>query len=97
MSSWYIYMIRCGDNSLYTGIATDVDRRFDEHQQNLGARYLRGRGPLQLVFQRAIGTRSQASKVEYRIKRLSKGHKEALITDTGLFEDMTNPVILETE
>jgi len=84
---WYIYMIRCGDNSLYTGIATDVERRFEEHQRDKGARYLRGRGPLQLVLQRAIGTRSQASKVEYQIKKLSKVHKEALITDGELFEE----------
>jgi putative endonuclease len=84
---WYIYMIRCGDNSLYTGIATDVERRFEEHQRDKGARYLRGRGPLQLVFQRAVGTRSQASKVEYQIKKLSKVRKETLISGGELFEN----------
>ena len=84
---WYIYMIRCGDNSLYTGIETDVERRFEEHQRDKGARYLRGRGPLQLVFQRAVGTRSQASKDEYQIKKLSKVRKETLISGGELFED----------
>ena len=84
---WYIYIIRCGDNSLYTGIATDVERRLEEHQRDKGARYLRGRGPLQLVFQRVVGTRSQASKVEYQIKKLSKVRKETLISDGELFEN----------
>ncbi len=84
---WYIYMIRCGDNSLYTGIATDVERRFEEHQRDKGARYLRGRGPFQLVFLMAVGTRSQASKVEYQIKKLSKIRKETLISSSELFEN----------
>ncbi|MBT8330889.1 MAG: GIY-YIG nuclease family protein, partial [Deltaproteobacteria bacterium] len=48
--NWYVYMLRCCDGSLYTGIATDVERRFAEHQSNSGAKYLRGRGPLALVL-----------------------------------------------
>ena len=92
MSPWYVYIVRCGDNSLYTGIATDVDRRFEEHQEHRGARYLRGRAPLQLVFHRKIGTRSQASKIEYQIKRLSKDRKEDLIERSDMIEEMIGQV-----
>ena len=83
MSDWYLYLIRCRDGTLYTGISTDVDRRFAQHQGrgNVGSRYLRGRGPLSLVFQKNLGTRSLALKVERRVKRLSKGSKEKLIKD----------------
>lgn len=77
--TWYVYMIRCHDGSLYTGIATDVERRFAEHQSNVGAKYLRGRGPLKLVFKQRIGQRSRALKVEQGIKRLPKKKKEALV------------------
>ena len=80
-NKWYLYIIRCDDNSLYTGITTDVNRRFDEHQNNpvKGAKYLRGRGPLELVFKKRIGTKSEASSAEYRIKRLTKIQKENLL------------------
>ena len=73
--------MRCGDGSLYTGIATDVARRFAEHQGGTrkASRYLRGRGPLQLVFSKAIGARGLALRVESRLKRLSKSRKERLI------------------
>jgi putative endonuclease len=77
--NWYVYIIRCHDGSLYTGIATDVERRFAEHQSNVGAKYLRGRGPLKLVFKQRIGQRSRALKVEQGIKRLPKKKKEALV------------------
>lgn len=78
--SWTIYMLRCGDGSLYTGIATDVSRRVAEHEQGRrGSRYLRGRGPLQLVFQWDVEGRSLASRAEYRVKALSRFEKEKLI------------------
>lgn len=87
MSDWYVYMVRCRDGSLYTGIATDVERRFAEHQDNRGAKYLRGRGPLALVFKQRIGQRGQALIVEQNIKRLPRHAKERLIqTGTGLKE-----------
>ncbi len=73
-------MIRCGDGSLYTGIATDVTRRFAEHQANKGAKYLRGRGPLQLVYTQVVDSRSTALKMESQIKKLSKTEKEKLIS-----------------
>ena len=80
-SLWSVYLIRCGDGSLYTGIATDVDRRFTEHlsQGPKTAKYLRGRLPLELIYRREIGNRSEASKEELRIKRLGVKGKLALV------------------
>ncbi|MDZ7644559.1 MAG: GIY-YIG nuclease family protein [Woeseiaceae bacterium] len=78
--NWSIYLLRCADGSLYTGIATDVARRFAQHCSGTrGAKYLRGRGPLQLVWAQAVGDRSRASRLEYRIKRLPKVQKENLL------------------
>ncbi len=76
---WYLYVVRCNDGSLYTGISTDVERRFAAHAANRGARRLRGRGPLELVFSRALGDRSFASRVEHRVKQLNRLDKERLI------------------
>nr|WP_194335048.1 GIY-YIG nuclease family protein [Mariprofundus sp. KV] len=72
-------MIRCNSGQLYTGITTDVDRRFAEHQQGKGAKFLRGKGPLELVFTALIGDRSDALKMEIRVKKLRRSEKEALI------------------
>jgi putative endonuclease len=85
VQGWYVYMVRCRDGSLYTGITTDVARRFTEHRKNsgTGAKYLRGRGPLLLVFQQKIGSRSLALSVENRVKKLSRVRKENLIK-TGI-------------
>ncbi len=81
MLDWYLYLVRCHDGSLYTGITTDVTRRFAEHQENkgAGAKYLRGRGPLTLVFQKKLGSRSLALGVESKVKKLSKARKEELL------------------
>jgi putative endonuclease len=79
MDSWHLYLVRCADDSLYCGIATDVARRFEEHRRGVGARYLRGRGPLELVLQGAAGDRSTALRLEARIKRLTKAAKEELV------------------
>lgn len=81
-SHWSIYLIRCGDNSLYCGISNDVSRRLTEHQSQgpKCAKYLRGRTPLNLVYQRVIGTRAEASSEEYRIKNLSRRAKDLLIS-----------------
>ena len=77
MSVWSVYVIRCGDNSLYTGIATDVTRRLQEQESgNQGAKYLRGRALLELVFEKAIGDRSLASKIERRVKQLPRSEKQ---------------------
>jgi putative endonuclease len=63
---------------LYTGIATDIDRRFTEHQSGKGAKYLRGRGPLRLAFKQKIGRRSSALKMERLVKKLPKSEKERI-------------------
>ncbi len=76
---WHLYLVRCNDGSLYTGISTDVERRFAAHAANRGARRLRGRGPLELVYARALGNRSLASRVEHRVKQLNRSDKERLI------------------
>lgn len=75
-----LYIVRCADGSLYTGIATDVERRLLEHASgNRGAKYLRGKGPLKLEFSERLGDRSRASQAEFRVKRLDRGQKERLI------------------
>ena len=76
---WFIYLIRCKGEHLYTGITTDVQRRLTEHQSGKGAKYLRGRAPLQLVFQQKVGSRSDALKMEASIKKLPKAAKEEFI------------------
>ena len=77
---WYLYIIRCKKGALYTGITTDVPRRLKDHQENRGAKYLRGKGPLKLVFSIKIGGESEASKMERKIKSLSKEKKELLVS-----------------
>jgi len=81
MLHWHLYLVRCHDGSLYTGITTNVASRFAEHQEGngAGAKYLRGRGPLMLVFQKKLGGRSLAQGVESKVKKLSKARKEELI------------------
>jgi putative endonuclease len=78
-AEWYLYMVRCRDGKLYTGIATDIERRIAEHQAGKGAKYLRGRTPLKLVFKKKIGSRSLALKVEQAIKKLPKCRMEKII------------------
>ncbi|MBC8414311.1 MAG: GIY-YIG nuclease family protein [Nitrospira sp.] len=91
MQEWYLYMIRCKDGSLYTGIATDVQRRLQEHQGGKkGARYLRGRGPLHIVKSMKAGTRSSALKLESRVKKMSKKLKEELVSGQRNFESINN-------
>ena len=90
MPQWSVYIVRCSDGALYTGIATDVRRRIAEHARNdrKGAKYLRGKGPLQLVFKKAIGRRGLALRVEGQIKRLPKGRKEELIEQGDMIKQM---------
>ena len=79
-TEYSVYILYCDDGSYYTGISTDVERRLKEHENSSrGARYLRGRGPLKLVFSEVVGGRSKASSLEYRIKRLNRSEKKALI------------------
>ncbi len=72
-------MVRCRDGSLYTGIACDVARRLAEHRAGRGAKYLRGRGPIELVFSERIGSRGLALRAERCVKKLAKPKKEALV------------------
>lgn len=72
-------MLETSDGTLYTGIATDVARRLEEHATSRGARSLRGRGPLSLVFERAVETHGLALQLEYRIKQLKRCEKEQLV------------------
>lgn len=76
---WYLYMLRCADGTLYTGITTDVEKRFQAHTQGRGAKYTRGRGPLNLVYREVCGTHSDALRREAAVKKLSRAEKEALI------------------
>jgi putative endonuclease len=89
-SDWHVYLIRCGDGTLYTGVATDVPRRLEEHRSGVGkgAKYLRGRGPLQLVLERAVGQRGVALSVESRIKKLRRARKEELIVRQEMIDEL---------
>jgi putative endonuclease len=90
MSQWTLYLIRQNNGDLYTGITTDIERRFAEHQAGgkKAARYLRGKGPLQLVFSRQIGSRSAALQVEAAVKKLSKPAKEQLVAGSLTLEEI---------
>jgi len=81
-TDWHIYLVRSADGKLYTGISTDVERRFAEHgsDSGRGARALRGKGPLQLVYHDRVGDRSLAQRLEYRLKRLPKASKEQIVS-----------------
>ena len=76
---WSVYLLRCGDGTLYCGIALDVEARLRQHQGGRGAKYTRGRGPLELVFQEACGSKAGALRREREVKRLRRAAKEALI------------------
>lgn len=78
---WSLYIVRMANGNFYTGIATDVARRFGEHEASgaKSARALRGKGPLTLMFQREVGNRSEAQSAEYRVKQLAKVEKLALV------------------
>lgn len=76
---WIVYLLRCSDNSLYTGITTDVERRLQEHKSGEGAKYTKSRRPVNLVYKEKVGTRSEATKREIEIKNFSKTKKEQLV------------------
>ena len=77
--TWKLYILRCGDGSLYTGITTDVEARFAQHSAGKGAKYTRGRGPLELVYSEECGTHSDALKRELEIKARPREQKILLI------------------
>jgi putative endonuclease len=81
--NWQVYIILCTDDSLYTGITTDIKRRFAQHVAGTGARYFRGHSPRQLVYLERDHDRSSASRREAEIKRLRPVDKRLLITSPG--------------
>jgi len=79
MLNWCVYMIRCSDNSLYTGITTDISRRFQQHDEGKGAKYFRGRSPLLVVYREGSHSRCSAARREYAIKRMNRTEKELMV------------------
>lgn len=80
---WTVYILECGDGTLYTGITDDLQRRLKAHAEGRGAKYTRGRGPLQLSYRETVPDKSTALKRESAIKRLRKCEKLGLIQNSG--------------
>jgi putative endonuclease len=83
--NWYVYIILCSDNSLYTGITTDLERRIRQHAHGIGAKYLRGREPLKVVYLQSGHSRSTAGRREWQIKAMTRTEK-ILLLDSALNE-----------
>ena len=77
--NWLVYMLECSDNSIYTGITNNLEERLKTHQSGNGAKYLRGRLPIKLVYKENLINRSEATKRETYIKKMSKKEKKKLI------------------
>ena len=77
--AFWVYMLRCGDGTLYSGITNDLGKRIEAHRSGRGARYTRGRGPLRLVFCEEAKDKSAALKREHALKRLRRSEKLALV------------------
>jgi putative endonuclease len=86
--NWLVYIIRCSDDTLYTGITTDLQRRFDQHEAGHGAKYFRGRRPDEVVYRENGHTRSSASRREREIKALERTEKLTLIVIASLRNDV---------
>ncbi|OON39270.1 hypothetical protein BTJ39_14630 [Izhakiella australiensis] len=80
-TAWRLYILRTARGVLYTGITTDVTRRFALHQNGKGAKSLRGKGPLEMLFHTAAGDRASASRLEYRVKQLTRQQKLRLVAE----------------
>ncbi|MFC1615999.1 GIY-YIG nuclease family protein [Patescibacteria group bacterium] len=79
---WYVYIVKCCDQTFYTGITKDLKRRIKEHNNSkLGAKYTMGRRPVKLVYAQEVKNKSEAAKEEYRIRNLSKKEKYEIIDD----------------
>ena len=79
LKQWHVYIVKCSDGTLYTGITTDIVQRVAKHNSGAGAKYTRSRRPVQLVYQESVDTKSQALKREAAIKRLRRVEKLELI------------------
>jgi putative endonuclease len=89
--AWFVYILRCADHSLYTGITTDIERRLSEHNSSAkGAKYTRGRRPVTLAYYESFDNRSDASKREAAIKKLPPAEKQRLI-GIGVDKTLTTP------
>ena len=89
-SPWFVYVLRCADDTLYTGIATDLVRRLAEHNAGTGARYTRSRRPVALIYYECAANRAEASRRECAIKRLARPDKLALV-GVGATTGSTHP------
>jgi putative endonuclease len=76
--AWTLYLLRCGDGTLYCGIALDVEARLAQHRAGKGAKYTRGRGPLELVYAEPCASKPEALRRERAVKRMSRAAKLAL-------------------
>lgn len=81
MTKWFVYIVKCSDGTLYTGITTDVNKRINTHNSGKGAKYTKTRLPVVLLISFEAGNKSEASKEEYRIKQLTKEEKLNLINE----------------
>jgi putative endonuclease len=90
MPDWHLYVVRCSDGSLYTGISTDVARRLREHRGNgtRRASYMRSRTALDVVFAKQLPDRAAASRAEYAVKQLQKAQKELLVAGLLSLDDV---------
>jgi predicted GIY-YIG superfamily endonuclease len=82
-AAWFVYVVRCADGTLYTGITTDLQRRLRQHNNGRASRYTRARRPVQLVYFETAASRSLALKREAAVKALSRQQKERLIRRAG--------------
>jgi putative endonuclease len=83
----FLYILRCGDGSLYTGIALDLERRLAQHRAGRASRYTRARLPVALVWWREVGSWGDALREELRIKRLTRSEKEALVREGAYIQE----------
>ena len=91
VDKWSVYFIRCADDSLYAGMALDVERRLEEHREGKrGAKYLRGRAPLALVMSREVGDKGLALKVELKMKKLTRKAKERLVAKPDQLDELVS-------
>ena len=81
-NKWYLYILQCGDGTLYTGVTNDIEKRLEAHRSGKGAKYTRGRSPLELAYQEVCGSHSDALKREAEVKKLSRKQKEMLRRET---------------
>jgi putative endonuclease len=86
---WYVYIVRCADSSLYTGVARDVRARVAAHNAGRGARYTRARGPVKLCKTRRCDGKGPALRLEYAVKQLTRAQKETLLQGRGLAQFAT--------